>query len=68
MLTDRFNNGDPSNDHSFGRKKDGKDEIGTWHGGDFKGITDAGLHQATRRQRHLDHADGRAGPRLYRWW
>mgnify|MGYP003589864406 CR=1 FL=1 len=40
MLTDRFNNGDPSNDHSFGRKKDGKDEIGTWHGGDFKGITE----------------------------
>ncbi|MGL4207051.1 MAG: alpha-amylase [Aeromonadaceae bacterium] len=40
MLTDRFNNGDPSNDNSFGRKKDGKDEIGTWHGGDFKGITE----------------------------
>lgn len=40
MLTDRFKNGDPSNDNSFGRKKDGKDEIGTWHGGDFKGITE----------------------------
>ncbi|MCD8547498.1 MAG: alpha-amylase [Aeromonadaceae bacterium] len=40
MLTDRFNNGDPSNDNSFGRQKDGKDEIGTWHGGDFKGITE----------------------------
>ncbi len=39
MLTDRFNNGDPSNDNSYGRKKDGMDEIGTWHGGDFKGIT-----------------------------
>lgn len=40
MLTDRFKNGDPSNDNAFGRKKDGKDEIGTWHGGDFKGITE----------------------------
>ena len=39
MLTDRFNNGDKSNDHSYGRKFDGEDEIGTWHGGDFKGIT-----------------------------
>ncbi len=38
LLTDRFNNGDKSNDNSFGRKKDGKDEIGTFHGGDFKGI------------------------------
>lgn len=38
MLTDRFKNGDPSNDHSYGRKNDGKDEVGTWHGGDFKGI------------------------------
>ncbi|MGN1394455.1 MAG: alpha-amylase [Succinivibrionaceae bacterium] len=40
MLTDRFNNGDKSNDHSYGRKNDGKDEIGTWHGGDFKGIVE----------------------------
>ena len=38
LLTDRFNNGDKSNDYSFGRFKDGKDEIGTFHGGDFKGI------------------------------
>lgn len=38
MLTDRFNNGDKSNDHSYGRKSDGKDEVGTWHGGDFAGI------------------------------
>lgn len=38
MLTDRFNNGDTSNDHSYGRKSDGKDEVGTWHGGDFTGI------------------------------
>lgn len=40
MLTDRFNNGDKSNDHSYGRKFDGKDEVGTWHGGDFKGVTE----------------------------
>lgn len=39
LLTDRFNNGDPSNDHSYGRKNDNEDEIGTWHGGDFSGIT-----------------------------
>lgn len=38
MLTDRFQNGDKSNDHSYGRKHDGKDEVGTWHGGDFQGI------------------------------
>jgi alpha-amylase len=40
MLTDRFNNGDKSNDHSFGRRGDGKHEIGTWHGGDLQGIID----------------------------
>lgn len=41
LLTDRFSNGDPSNDHSFERKNDYPDEINfaTWHGGDFKGIT-----------------------------
>ncbi len=38
LLTDRFYNGDKSNDYSYGRFKDGKDEIGTFHGGDFKGI------------------------------
>ncbi|MFR9720111.1 alpha-amylase [Aeromonas diversa] len=40
LLTDRFHNGDPGNDHSFGRQKDGKDEVATWHGGDFKGLTE----------------------------
>ncbi|MGX2956994.1 alpha-amylase [Ursidibacter arcticus] len=39
VLTDRFYNGDTSNDNSYGRKKDGKDEIGTFHGGDLKGLT-----------------------------
>ncbi|NOH64838.1 alpha-amylase [Vibrio sp. RE88] len=39
-MVDRFNNGDTSNDHSYGRKKDGKQEIGTFHGGDLKGLTE----------------------------
>lgn len=39
-LIDRFNNGDPSNDHSYGRQADGQQEIGTFHGGDLKGLTD----------------------------
>ena len=39
-LTDRFNNGDTSNDNGYGtRPHDGAQEIGTWHGGDFKGLT-----------------------------
>ena len=40
LLTDRFNNGDKSNDHSFGRRNDYPEDknIGTWHGGDFKGL------------------------------
>jgi glycosidase len=44
VMTDRFENGDSSND--FGGATDGRyasgyvpDEIGWWHGGDFKGIT-----------------------------
>lgn len=42
MLTDRFNNGDLTNDHSFGRRNDYPKEknFATWHGGDFKGITE----------------------------
>jgi alpha-amylase len=38
VLTDRFNNGDSSNDGAYGRKRDGQDDIGTWHGGDLKGL------------------------------
>lgn len=38
-LTDRFANGDPSNDRSYGRQPDGEQEIGTFHGGDLKGLT-----------------------------
>jgi alpha-amylase len=39
-IVDRYANGDPSNDGSYGRKKDGQMEVGTWHGGDWKGLTD----------------------------
>lgn len=38
VMTDRFHNGDTSNDFPFNRKRDGKDEIGTFHGGDIKGL------------------------------
>ena len=38
VMVDRFNNADSSNDASYGRKKDGKEEIGTFHGGDLKGV------------------------------
>ncbi|PNH83036.1 alpha-amylase [Vibrio diazotrophicus] len=38
VMVDRFNNGDTSNDNSYGRRKDGKDEVGTFHGGDLKGV------------------------------
>lgn len=51
VLTDRFNNADKSNDHSYGRglQADGKTEVegldtytnpGTFHGGDLKGLTE----------------------------
>ncbi|WP_022941926.1 alpha-amylase, partial [Psychromonas hadalis] len=39
VMVDRFNNADASNDLNYGRQKDGKDEIGTFHGGDLQGIT-----------------------------
>ena len=39
VLTDRYVNGDPTNDNSYGRHKDGMEEIGTFHGGDLKGLT-----------------------------
>ncbi len=38
-ITDRFYNGNPDNDHSYGRQPDGKQEIGTFHGGDLAGLT-----------------------------
>jgi len=39
VLTDRFVNGNPDNDNSYGRHKDGMQEIGTFHGGDLQGLT-----------------------------
>jgi len=39
-IVDRYANGNSSNDGSYGRKKDGMNETGTWHGGDWKGLTE----------------------------
>lgn len=41
VLTDRFANGDSSNDHSYSRKNDlsGDENVATFHGGDIKGLT-----------------------------
>ncbi|MBU2863849.1 alpha-amylase [Reinekea forsetii] len=38
LMTDRFHNGDLTNDVSFDRRKDNKEEVGTFHGGDIKGV------------------------------
>ena len=42
VLTDRFANGDSSNDHSYNRKNglSGNDNVATFHGGDIKGLTE----------------------------
>ncbi len=40
VITDRFFNGDPSNDGAHGRSFDGMPTVGTFHGGDLKGIVD----------------------------
>ena len=37
LLTDRFHNGDPSNDHSFGRQEDGA-PMRSFMGGDIRGV------------------------------
>ena len=39
VVTDRFFNGNPDNDRSYGRRPDGDQEIGTFHGGDLAGLT-----------------------------
>jgi len=39
VVTDRFANGNPANDRSYGRHPDGDGEIGTFHGGDLAGLT-----------------------------
>ncbi len=39
LVTDRFENGNRDNDASYGRQKDGEQEVGTFHGGDLAGVT-----------------------------
>jgi len=41
VMTDRFHNGNPANDQSYGRHREQtpKDDVGTFHGGDLKGLT-----------------------------
>ncbi|NJK32833.1 MAG: hypothetical protein HC927_10730 [Deltaproteobacteria bacterium] len=39
-LIDRFENGEPSNDQSYGRQAPPGQTVGTWHGGDFAGIVE----------------------------
>jgi len=40
-MTDRFVNGDPGNDRSYGRSREpgANDDIATFHGGDLRGLT-----------------------------
>lgn len=38
VMVDRFHNGDTTNDQSYGRQKDNQQEVGTFHGGDLKGV------------------------------
>jgi alpha-amylase len=46
VVTDRFENGDPSNDQSYGRVPAPGQVVGTFHGGDLAGLT-----------QRLDHLD-----------
>jgi len=41
VMTDRFFDGNPANNSSYGRKREAKpeDDIGTFHGGDLAGLT-----------------------------
>ncbi len=41
VMTDRFFDGNPANDNSYGRTREAKpaDDIGTFHGGDLAGLT-----------------------------
>jgi alpha-amylase len=39
VLTDRFENGNRSNDQSYGRTSEGPNDIGSFHGGDLAGLT-----------------------------
>jgi len=41
VITDRFFNGNPGNDNSYGRQREAnaRDDVGTFQGGDLKGLT-----------------------------
>jgi alpha-amylase len=41
VVTDRFANGNPANDNSYGRQREARpaDDIGSFHGGDLAGLT-----------------------------
>jgi len=41
VMTDRFLNGNPANDNGYGRQREAtpKADVGTFHGGDLKGLT-----------------------------
>lgn len=39
VMTDRFYNGDTSNDNSYHRKRNSQYDMATFHGGDLKGLT-----------------------------
>ncbi|NUW75088.1 alpha-amylase [Vibrio mediterranei] len=40
VMVDRFKDSNPEAIQPYGRQKDGKDEVGTFHGGDLKGVTE----------------------------
>jgi len=41
LVTDRFDNGNPSNDHAYGRRREADPlaDVATFHGGDLAGVT-----------------------------
>ena len=39
LITDRFLKGVPERSHSYGRSSDDDGDVGTFHGGDFRGVT-----------------------------
>lgn len=38
VITDRFANGDPTNDGAYGRQREPGNDAGTFHGGDLRGL------------------------------
>ncbi len=66
VLTDRFVNGNPANDNSYGRHKDGMQEIGTFHGGDLQGLTSKLDYLQQMGSMPCGSAPARADPRLGR--